>query len=399
MLAGCRGGGHSAQSTADSSSAVAAEETDDPSGNWYKRFSGTLAGKAIVVQLHRYNGRVKGSYQYTSIGQTISLADWDDSLKSPVHIRLTELVAQDGADGAVSDGAIWSLSLDGADATGEWTRGSKHYTIALHEEYPEGSTRLKAFYHSDSAALIPGKASSPAATITHSYLLPAGEKGFLYDALLAQLWPGSKPGDDAGALIRAGNARYFSDYRQDNNVDASSAPDADDFTLQYTSDEVLTVLYNDGGWLVTEDFTSDYTGGAHGNYGSAFANIDLDRQRIWNIKDVVADTTALRPFLAQAAIAYFRLRPGDRMDDRLLVDAIPPTDNFFLSATGLTMVYNPYEVASYADGQVKLFLPYSRILDLLTPAFRERMGLSGSRGLTAGRTTPGKKWHHIFSAA
>ena len=379
LLPGCKSASHSATSTADSTTTSTVIVADDPAGNWYKRFSGNLAGKQIVVQLQRYNGHVQGSYQYTAVGEAIQLTNWEDTDNNPLRIHLNEFVAGANSEG---DEAVWTLDLNDNAATGEWKRGSSQYALSLREEYPEGSTRLKALYNADSAALFPGRATSPGATISRSYLMPpeGANNDFLYNAMRAQMWPNSRRGDDIAALIHAADDRYFGDYRRDNAGEASS-PDEDDFTLRYSSEDVISVLYNDSGWLVTEDFSSDYTGGAHGNYGSSYANIDRSQTRVWTVTDVLADTIALRPFLAEAAIRFFNLKPGDRMEDRLLVDAVPPTANFFLSGTGLTMVYNPYEIASYADGQVKLFIPYRRIQALLTPAFRSRMGISDKRGV------------------
>jgi hypothetical protein len=119
----------------------------------------------------------------------------------------------------------------------------------------------------------------------------------------------------------------------------------------------------------------------HGNYGSSFSNIDVRDQRLWTITDMIVDTAALRPMINDAAIAYFRLKPGEGMDQRMLVDEVPPTDNVYISNMGLTFVYNPYEIASYADGQVALFLPYKKLMSFLTPAFRARLMLAERAGV------------------
>jgi hypothetical protein len=140
----------------------------------------------------------------------------------------------------------------------------------------------------------------------------------------------------------------------------------------------VLVLMNSAGWLILENKIFDYTGGAHGNHGSFFLNLDVKAQRTWKLTDVVADTAALAPFLAGAAISRFGLSPEEPLSNRLLVDAVPVTDNFYLTATGLGFVYNPYEIASYADGEVHLFVPYKRLGLLLTEAFKQRMGLANA---------------------
>jgi hypothetical protein len=134
-------------------------------------------------------------------------------------------------------------------------------------------------------------------------------------------------------------------------------------------------LFNSDGWLILESFTFSYTGGAHGNYGSNFLNIDLQRGKIWKLNDVIAgDTARLRPLLTEAARKYFRLKPGEKLGDRLLqLDAPTVAGNFYITPRGLTFVYSPYEIASYAQGSISLFIPYEKLYGMLTPEFSARM--------------------------
>ena len=375
-------GQHNTSTSAVARDSSVAESTSGPTGDFYKRFSGTIAGRPVVVQFHRQAGKIHGTYQYSNIGQLVEFRNWLDTVADENYI-LSEIVP-----GVQAEGATWAILIQGKTARGEWwsSDSEQHFPISLTEEYPEGSIRLDAFQIADSASLFPDRASSPKAITTHSYLLPAGDQaGFLYDVLRSQIAPGSKEGDDIATAIRAANAAYFNAYRKENALLLDDG-DAGLFTFNYTNDEVMQVLYNDQYWLVTELFTASYTGGAHGNYASSYANIDLGQKKIWTVTDIVADTTALRPLLNDAAISYFRLAPGEGMSQRLLVDEVPATANIYLSATGLSFVYNPYEIASYAAGQISLFLPYKKLMPFLTPAFKSRMHLTERAGVAMLRT-------------
>jgi len=139
---------------------------------------------------------------------------------------------------------------------------------------------------------------------------------------------------------------------------------------------------------VVRNLSGEYTGGAHGYYASSFLNVDVEGSRLWTLADIVSDSNALRPLLNDAAINYFRLKPGSGMSNRLLVDEVPTTGNVFLSATGVSFVYNPYEIASYADGEIMLFLPYTKLSSLLTDAFRARMQLGTRAGVAMLSSEP-----------
>jgi hypothetical protein len=373
-------GQHSQTTVTSSSDSTISESEAAPVGDFYKRFSGTIAGKQVVLHLHRYDGAVHGNFQYTAIGETIGLHNWEDTIDDDQFYLLeapeTEKSNNDSP-------AHWAIRVHGRNATGTWTNasGNVHYPITLKEEYPVGSTKLQAVYFSDSASLIAGRAK-PNATKAYSYLVPGDNTNtFLQNALKSIVATSAAATISVGDALSQMTKTYFDEYRRENSAIAEKHSDLESFTLNYTSDDVLSVLYNDDGLLVIEDQNTEYTGGMHGNYGSSFSNIDVRDQRLWTITDMIVDTGALRPMINDAAIAYFRLKPGEGMDQRMLVDEVPPTANVYLSNTGLTFVYNPYEIASYADGQVALFLPYKKLLPFLTPAFRARLKLAERAGV------------------
>lgn len=375
--------GHGKGSGTGASGNEYTEETDQAVGNnFYKRYSGTIAGKPVVVHLTSYAGTVQGVYYYESIGQGIALRDWYDSAKGDNDFHFTEM--SDDPEASSGDGPTWSLRIDGHSATGEWhsADGLKNFPINLTESYPEGSVQLNAYRLSDSAALRPNDTHSPVATISYGYLLPPGEQGsFLYNIMKEQVSRVPTHSGNIDDVIREEMATWIAEYRRDNEQTSTDSDAVQDFTLSYTSDDAIYVRYNEANWLVVESFSSTYSGGAHGNYASSFANIDLAQKRVWTLTDIVADTAALRPMLNDAAIARFSLKPGEAMDQRLQVEDVWPTDNVFIGPKGLSFLYNPYEIASFADGQITLYLPYAKLFNLLTPAFRQRMGLSASAGV------------------
>lgn len=356
------------------SSAEAAPDTLI-SGDFYKRYSGTVAGKPIVLHLQFVNGRLQGSYQYASQGKAIELRDYNDTTADDVH-ELMEIVP-----GQHTDGATWTLTVFGTAASGEWRDPATGSVapIDLHVEYPQGSTRLQVFTVADSAALIADKPDGAKAISKYNYLQPTGS-GMLNELLIRQIFPEHISGEEMQASIRQANQNYFDSYRNDNASLAESSETAG-FSLNYDQEFSQQVVFNDQDWLVVELFTSSYTGGAHGNYASEYVNIDRSQNRNWSLMDMVTDTNALRPLLNEAAIVYFEIQPGTRISDRLFVEEVPVSTNVFLSSTGLCFVYNPYEITSYAEGQIKLFIPFSRLIPYLQPAFRERMRL-------AERTSP-----------
>lgn len=344
------------------------------SGDFYKRYSGTVAGKPVVVHLEFIRGRLQGSYEYASQGRAIELRDYKDTSDDALH-ELMEI-----APGIEGEGASWSLTILGSKASGQWldpASGSAQ-PIELREDYPQGSTRLQAYSETDSMSLFADKPEGAKAVSRYSWLQPRGG-GLLSELLIRQIFPDHIAGEEMQASIRKANQSYFESYRKDNESLGQSSETAG-FSLNYDQDIIQQVLFNDQDWLVVELFTSSYTGGAHGNYASQYLNIDRSQNKSWQLTDMVPDTNVLRPLLNEAAIIYFKIPPGTRISDRLFVEQVPVSTNVFLSATGLTFVYNPYEITAYAEGQIKLFIPYSRLIPYLRPDFRERMRLAERNG-------------------
>jgi hypothetical protein len=41
--------------------------------------------------------------------------------------------------------------------------------------------------------------------------------------------------------------------------------------------------------------------------------------------------------------------------------------NYYFSVSGINFVYNPYEIASYAQGQIEFYIPYKALKPIIDP--------------------------------
>ena len=55
------------------------------------------------------------------------------------------------------------------------------------------------------------------------------------------------------------------------------------------------------------------------------------------------------------------------------VDEVNPNNNFFFTAEGMVYLYNQYEIAPYAAGQIEICLPYEKVLPLVSDAYRKEI--------------------------
>jgi len=65
----------------------------------------------------------------------------------------------------------------------------------------------------------------------------------------------------------------------------------------------------------------------------------------------------------------FGLAAKAPLTELLFEESFSYTDNFCLTGKGILFNYPPYEIAAYAVGEIKLFVPFSDVKSVLQPAF------------------------------
>ncbi len=116
-----------------------------------------------------------------------------------------------------------------------------------------------------------------------------------------------------------------------------------------------TVLYNANGILSYSNYTYTYSGGAHG-LGTkvcfvydVYENETIDIYSIFKEEHIDDVLTLIKEDLIKNEVGVFDM------------NNVNVTENFFVDKKGIHWIYNPYEIASYAEGIIEVVLPYSKI--------------------------------------
>lgn len=108
-----------------------------------------------------------------------------------------------------------------------------------------------------------------------------------------------------------------------------------------------------------------FTGGAHGNYGSALFTFRLNDGSLVQLTDIVQDTASLRPLLEAGFVESKRAQTGETYElaDLVFPESIPlPMPlQWCIVREGVRFTYNPYEVAAYAVGQTDIVLTWEKL--------------------------------------
>lgn len=110
-----------------------------------------------------------------------------------------------------------------------------------------------------------------------------------------------------------------------------------------------------------------FTGGAHGMTTTSYTVVDLNSGKTLSLSDLFAESDynlisrMLRQQLADdLGTSVDKLNEKSYETENIIVD-----DNFMISDTGITWLFNPYDIAPYSTGTTRITLPYRAIVGYL----------------------------------
>lgn len=381
-LAACQSNSSDKATTATqptTEAAATATAASDSPGARYRQYRGVLPSRptdTITLHLQVWPraadtefGGLAASYAGPD-GHPFSLSGTAGPADS---LTLQDYAPEHGAGG--SQPIAWRLRRQGNLLTG--TVGGR--PVRLQRALPAGSLHLVSRFFQDSVAAFPEMPGTPYAQQRLLALLPAiptSSGRILQDNLLRGLRDDTVDTHPAPTLPKLWQQRrqqYTEDYHQDA---AGSRPEPGDTSspafgigLRYDEQQLMHVLWNQAPLLSVGYFSYSYTGGAHGMYGTSAATFDTRTGRRLRFDDIFRAGTQpqLVALLDQAARRMLGLAPGASLEGPLFVAHLPATRNVFLTSGGAVFIYSPYEVASYARGEIQVFVPLSELRPLLRP--------------------------------
>lgn len=131
------------------------------------------------------------------------------------------------------------------------------------------------------------------------------------------------------------------------------------------------LVYEDENMLTLSINSYIFTGGAHGYRSTSFLNFDKIKAEELENWELFEDEEGFMQFVE----AKFRVREKIPQDENINAtgfmfdnDAFHLSQNIGYTPEGLQLIYNPYEVASYADGPIVMTIPYAEINTFLKRA-------------------------------
>lgn len=144
--------------------------------------------------------------------------------------------------------------------------------------------------------------------------------------------------------------------------------DFPDSFLPYEAQVDQHVLNKNEKTVVVETGYYLYTGGAHGYGGTGFLNFDAQTGKLLQHTDLLKDETAFTAYAEQKFREQYEIPKevdinsmGFFFDEETF--ALP--ENIAVTDQEVILLYNPYEAASYAQGQLRFVFPKEEVAQWL----------------------------------
>jgi len=349
-----------------------AQDSNQLSGSFYKTFTGTIAGQAVIMQWRNSQQMTQISYEYLKYRQRIPLRLMTDSSRNG------QLFFAEGEneDGDWTKQPVWKCYYAQSRISGTWYSADrkKSYPILLKEDRPEG-VQAFTFQGVDTVVSLFPDDTSHDRSYDFEYAAPVAlghsETAKWLNAMIKKSL-GFNPDRSLMENLLLRRDSSVADYlgnredAKDNNWPV--------WSWQWNND--LSVDYNQNGYVVLLTSGYQYSGGAHGGAWNLYECLDANHRKQLALSDIIsADSSVLEGFLEQQFRIDYDLKADDSLTEYLFENKLMPNDNFSFDGSGLYFTYNQYEVAPYVMGIITILIPWEKLKPWLNPEFAQRMGL------------------------
>ncbi|MEI6948190.1 RsiV family protein [Paraflavisolibacter sp. H34] len=339
-------------------------QTAAPSG-WYKMLAGNIDRFPVTLHLHKAGNHYLGFYYYNARQQPIYF--FGQSLAGTDNIRLASFTG-----GRPTE--EFTISLTSSGAAGFWKKTGDSLSssfLAVEMKAPVGCT-----YVYTTGSVKPDQQDVPGALFEAASVWPLGNgpmENFMKEVIRQSFCSGSDKQEEIGEWFLKEKRSFLAGYLDEYNKGTRPGPSVAGAPYNMTVSDRLVFVYQSPRLVTLARINYSYVGGAHSNYGTTYAVVDLMRKKTLALTDILSrfGCEKLEGLLEKSFRERYRLNPQDSLTaGGLFSNHLKPTDNFFVTAKGIGFNYIPYQIAPYALGEITLFIPFKELEDYLLPAFK-----------------------------
>lgn len=317
-----------------------------------KNFRGSIGDKKIEMNIRREGDQLSGTYLYRRIGSDISLKG---SVDKQGNFKLQEFDNSGKQTGEFK---------------GKWNELNNQPTIVLEGTWakPGGSDEL-SFYAIEQAVEL----TSGLRIVAKESKEEDKKKKYWFYAEYPELTGAANPNADKfNAEAKQLVMKETQDFKQgESEMSAEDMPAGTDsnsfleigYDVTLAKDDLISVVFG----------ISVYSrGAAHPNHYTRVINYDLKNGKTLKLADLFKPGSAYLETISSYSIddlkkqAAVNEAPPDMIDE----GAGPNLDNYQswnISKKGLYITFDPYQVASYAEGPKNVIVPFASLKEIIKP--------------------------------
>lgn len=341
------------------------QETPDTGGNYFMLLKGSIDKYPVSLYLYARKQEYSGYYYYEAQQQPIQLYGNADSTNGKIV-----LTAYDDNDST----EVFTLAFTNGKATGNWQKGNKQLAVTLAQEALPLQFDYVGF--ADSVRLVDTMMNSPVGTAEIASVWPKGSTATdnFVKQQIALLFDEKQPKTAINNIMQAAAGQFLNEYKNDSDITKEEIQEFPE-RLNYDLSCDLRITYFTNSLLTLSFYNYAYSGGAHGNYGTTYRQLDLLHDKALQLKDILTTDgiKQLRPLLEKSFRNEQHLQPSQSLDkdSYLFENKIEPNENFYATGKGLIFSYQPYEIGPYAAGEITIMIPYQELQNYMQPSFQE----------------------------
>ncbi|HEX8494761.1 MAG TPA: RsiV family protein [Pyrinomonadaceae bacterium] len=134
------------------------------------------------------------------------------------------------------------------------------------------------------------------------------------------------------------------------------------YTVDYSGPDLISVSFG---------ISTYFAGAAHPNHHTIVLNYDLNAGRTLKLSDLFKPRSNYMQAISAYTIAALKKKLGPDPDTEWIERGAGPDSenykNWNITRRGLSVTFDPYQVASYAEGQHVIVIPYTALRNVINP--------------------------------
>ena len=339
--------------------------------SWYKVYSGKVGNLSATLHLHKADKNY-GGYIWFDQNQ------WPISIYSGEQVAKTDSINVSSGSGPISlnlTGVFGNESFNGTSLLQKEGSGSKKAGFQLQVNSEKNFTPFEYFFAHGTAKLLPEIKNESDCDYLSAIVWPKGNTTIdeVLKKQIRQMLNIPVTVTEPGKWLANEKNKFVNSWKKENSKLSPKEASEMGLSLSVQEENRVMVMYENEQYITLAHYSFAFTGGAHGNYGTTLSTLNKQSGKKLHLSDVVnaAGIKVLPALLEQVARLQNGVKNNKPLDQNyFLVKKIMPTENFYITTAGIGFLYAPYEIKSFADGEINLLVPFSPLNTYLQPGFK-----------------------------